>query len=189
MTRPSPPGPWRRTGSRTVHRDRWVHLRAESWVTGNGTVLDPWYMLDWADWVHVVALTPDDRMVLVRQFRPGAGAAILELPGGMMEPAESDPIAAARREFAEETGYAAASFRPVSVLPNDPAHAGNRIHVVLAEGAAPAGAQRLDTGEEITVEALPVATVLAGLAAGLVGNAAHAGGILLALRLAGRIDF
>jgi len=75
------------------------------------------------------------------------------------------------------------------VLPNDPAHAGNRIHVVLAEGAAPAAAQRLDTGEEITVEALPVATVLAGLAAGLVGNAAHAGGILLALRLAGRIDF
>ena len=46
MTRPSPPGPWRRTGTRTVHRDRWVHLRAESWVTGNGTVLDVKSKLD-----------------------------------------------------------------------------------------------------------------------------------------------
>jgi 8-oxo-dGTP pyrophosphatase MutT (NUDIX family) len=181
--------PWTVLGSRRLIEDRWMRLRADRLRNASGVELSPWYVLDYPDWAVVVALTPDDRMVLVRQFRPGAGAAILELPGGMMEPAESDPIAAARREFAEETGYAAASFRPVSVLPNDPAHAGNRIHVVLAEGAAPAAAQRLDTGEEITVEALPVATVLAGLAAGLVGNAAHAGGILLALRLAGRIDF
>jgi 8-oxo-dGTP pyrophosphatase MutT (NUDIX family) len=166
-----------------------VHLRAETWVTAGGTVLDPWYMLDWPEIVHVVALTPDDRMVLVRQFRPGAGAAILELPGGMMEPEETDPVAAARREFQEETGHDAMAFRLVSALRNDPAHAGNRIHVILAEGAAPVAAQRLDTGEEIAVEVLPVAVVLAGLAEGLIGNAAHAGAILLALRAAGRIGF
>lgn len=135
--------PWRRTGTRTVHRDRWVHLRAEAWTTGGGAVLDPWYMLDWPEIVHVVALTPDDRMVLVRQFRPGAGATVLELPGGMMEPHETDP----------------------------------------------ATAQRLDHGEEVAVEVLPVATVLAGLAEGIIGNASHAGGILLALRAAGRIGF
>lgn len=181
--------PWRRTGTRTVHRDRWVHLRAEAWTTGGGVVLDPWYMLDWPEIVHVVALTPDDRMVLVRQFRPGAGATVLELPGGMMEPHEADPVAAARREFTEETGYDATRFRPVSALRNDPAHAGNRLHVVLAEGAAPATAQRLDHGEEVAVEVLPVATVLAGLAEGIIGNASHAGGILLALRAAGRIGF
>ncbi|RYJ03377.1 MAG: NUDIX hydrolase [Acetobacteraceae bacterium] len=181
--------PWRRTGTRTVHRDRWVHLRAEAWVTGEGKVLDPWYMLDWADWVHVVALTPDDRMVLVRQFRPGAGAAILELPGGMVEADETDPVAAGQREFAEETGHAAASYRLVSRLRHDPAHAGNRLHVVLAEGATPAGPQHLDPGEEIAVETLPVDAVLAGLAEGLIGNAGHVGAILLALRAAGRIGF
>lgn len=181
--------PWRRTGTRTVHQDRWVHLRADAWVTGEGKVLDPWYMLDWADWVHVVALTPDDRMVLVRQFRPGAGAAILELPGGMVEAHETDPVAAGQREFTEETGHAAASFRLVSQLRHDPAHAGNRLHVVLAEGAIPAGAQHLDPGEEIAVETLPVDAVLAGLAEGLIGNAGHVGAILLALRAAGRLGF
>ncbi len=98
-------------------------------------------------------------------------------------------FAAARREFTEETGYDATRFRPVSALRNDPAHAGNRLHLVLAEGAAPASAQRLDHGEEVEVEVLPVATVLAGLAEGIIGNASHAGGILLALRAAGRIGF
>jgi 8-oxo-dGTP pyrophosphatase MutT (NUDIX family) len=181
--------PWRRTGSRTVHRDRWVHLRAEAWVTGEGKVLDPWYMLDWPDLVHVVALTPDDRMVLVRQFRPGAEATVLELPGGMVEAHEADPVAAGRREFTEETGYAAEGFRLVSTLRHDPAHAGNRLHVVLAEGAVPAAAQQLDHGEEIAVECLPVSEVVAGLGAGLIGNAGHVGPILLALRAAGRLGF
>lgn len=181
--------PWRRTGNRTVHRDRWVHLRAESWETGEGAVLEPWYMLDWPDVVNVVALTPDDRLLLVRQFRPGAGAAILELPGGMVEAGETDPAVAARREFTEETGYDAPGFRLVATLRNDPAHAGNRIHVVLAENAVPTTAQRLDHGEEIAVETLPLAAVLSGLAEGLIGNANHVGNLLLALREAGRIGF
>ena len=181
--------PWRRQSSRTIHRDRWVHLRAEAWETGAGAVLDPWYMLDWNPWVHVVALTPDDRLVLVRQFRPGVGAGILELPGGMMEPGEADPVAAGRREFREETGHDATAWAPVAALLNDPAHAGNRIHGVLATGAAPAGRQALDHGEEIAVEALPVPVVLAGLAEGIIGNANHVGLLLLALRQAGRIGF
>jgi 8-oxo-dGTP pyrophosphatase MutT (NUDIX family) len=179
--------PWRRAAARTLVRDRWIHLRAEAWVTGAGLLLDPWYMLDRPDWVHVVALTPDGRLVLVQQFRPGAGAAVLELPGGIMEPGEADPVEAARREFREETGFDAAEFAPVSSLSPEPAHATNRIHFVLARGAAPAAGQRLDEGEEIAVELHPVAEVLSGLAQGMLGDARHVGGLLLALRQAGRI--
>lgn len=189
MTEGAPVRPWRRIGGRTLQRDRWIHLRADAWETAGGRVLDPWYMLEWQDWVHVVALTPDDRLVLVRQFRPGFGAAALELPGGIMEPEETDPVAAARREFREETGHDAAAFVPVASLSPEPAHATNRIHFVLATGAAPAGPQHLDPAEEIAVETLPVGTVLAGLGAGVLANATHVGGLLLALRQAGRIGF
>jgi len=179
--------PWRRTATRTLVRDRWIHLRADAWVTGAGLLLDPWYMLEWADWMHVVALTPDDHLVLVRQFRPGAGAAVLELPGGIMEAGESDPVEAARREFREETVYDAAEFDLVATLWPEPAHATNRLHFVLARGAAPSGPQRLDAGEEIAVELHPVAEVLSGLAQGMLGDARHVGGLLLALHQAGRI--
>ena len=190
MSGPAPATrPWRHRGTRTLVRDRWIHLRADAWETGGGRVLDPWYMLEWRDWVHVVALTSDDELVLVRQFRPGAGAAILELPGGIMEPEETDPVLAAAREFGEETGYDAARFTTVAGLWPEPAHATNRVHFVLAEGAVPAGGQRLDPGEEIAVELHSVSSVLAGVAAGALGTASHVGGLLIALRQAGRIDF
>jgi 8-oxo-dGTP pyrophosphatase MutT (NUDIX family) len=180
--------PWRRVGNRTVLRDRWLHLRAEAWETPAGVTLDPWWMLDWADWVHVVALTSDDRLVLVRQFRPGVQAATLELPGGMAEAGET-PLQAAQREFAEETGHAAAEWRMVSALPPEPAHSSNTIHFVLALGCRPATGQALDAGEDVAVATPPVAEVLAGLAGGIIANAMHVGGLLLGLRAAGRIGW
>ncbi len=184
-----PVRPWRRLGSRTVVHDRWMELRAEHWETARGITLDPWWVLGWTDWVHVVALTPDDRLVLVRQFRPGAAQPVLELPGGVVERTESDPLAAARREFREETGYEASEFRPILSPFVEPAHAVNRVHFVLALGVVPGGPQRLDAAEDIHVETLPVAEVLAGLGQGLVLHATHIGGLLLGLRMAGRIGF
>jgi 8-oxo-dGTP pyrophosphatase MutT (NUDIX family) len=183
------PTPWRRKGSRTVLRDRWLHLRAEAWETPAGVTLDPWWMLDWPDWVHVVALTPDDRLVLVRQFRPGAQAVTLELPGGLMEAGESDPVVAARREFTEETGHVAAEFRPLLGLPPEAAHCSNRVHFVLALGCQARQGQALDPGEDIAVETPAVAEVLAGLGQGMVQNAMHVGGLLLGLRAAGRVNW
>ena len=186
----APVRPWRRTGpARSVVRDRWIHLRAEAWENGAGATLDPWYMLAWPDWVHVLALTADDRAVLVRQWRPGIGEASLELPGGMMERGEADPVAAGRREMLEETGYGAAEFRALTPLSPDPAHASNRVRFLLALGAERVAEQRLDPTEEIAVELHPVADLLEGLARGAVANAAHVGGILLGLRAAGRIAF
>lgn len=181
--------PWHRTGNRTVLRDRFIHLRAEAWETPQGVSLDPWWMLDWAEWVHTVALTDDDRLVMVRQFRPGAGLATLELPGGMMDAGETDPVAAATRELVEETGYIPRECRPVIGLPQDPAHATNRIHFVLALGCTPAGARDLDAGEDILVETPSVDEVLAGLPQGMMQNAMHLGGLFLGLQAAGRISF
>jgi 8-oxo-dGTP pyrophosphatase MutT (NUDIX family) len=185
-----PVRPWRRTGAaRTLVRDRWIHLRAEPWANAAGASLDPWYVLDSPDWVHVLALTADERAVMVRQWRPGLGAASLELPGGVMERRETDPVAAGRRELLEETGYDAAEYRELPALSPDPARMNNRFRVLLALGAERVAEPRPDPTEEIAVELHPVAALLEGLSRGAVANAAHAGGILLGLRAAGRIAF
>ena len=190
MNGDAPVRPWRRTGdARSLVRDRWIHLRAEAWENDAGALLDPWYMLDGPDWVNVLALTADDRIVMVRQWRPGLGAASLELPGGVIDPDDADPAAAGRRELLEETGYDAPSFRALPPLSPDPAHMNNRIHVLLALGAERVTEPRLDPTEEIAVELHPVDALLAGLGAGAVVNAPHVGCILLGLSAAGRIAF
>ena len=72
--------PWRTLSSETVHRDRWIHLRADRCVTAGGKEIAPYYVLNFPDWVHIVALTKDGDIVLVEQFRQGAGISVLELP-------------------------------------------------------------------------------------------------------------
>lgn len=180
--------PWRKIGERSLVRDRWIDLRAEAWVTGHGVTLDPWYMLHWRPWVHVIAITPDDRVVMVRQYRAGAAATLLELPGGIVdEDGEDAYMRAGERELLEETGYTAEDFTLCAAPFNDPAHATNRVHFLRARNARPTGVQRLDDAEDIRVETPTVAELLEGLPHGAVSHASHIAGLYLALLAAGRI--
>jgi 8-oxo-dGTP pyrophosphatase MutT (NUDIX family) len=86
------------------------------------------------DWVNVVAVTPERKIVLVRQFRFGSNSLSLEVPGGVTEKGE-DPLAAGVRELSEETGYGGGRVSLMgSVYPN-PALQDNRCHFVLVDGA------------------------------------------------------
>ena len=179
---------WTVIKSTTIMQDRWLNLRADDCLTSSGVRISPYYVLSYPDWINIVAITTDDRLLLVRQYRHAAGRFFLEIPGGGLDEQDIDSEKAARRELEEETGYIAENWQLVSTLYPNPASHTNRLHTFLATGAEPRYQQRLDAGEEgLTVHALPIAEVLDGLQAGLIGQALHVSSILLALQVAGRL--
>jgi 8-oxo-dGTP pyrophosphatase MutT (NUDIX family) len=180
--------PWTRLSSRSLIEDRWIRLRADRIRTSEGTVLDPWYVLDYPDWVAAVALTGDDRLVMVRQWRHGAQTWSLELPGGVIDREDADPVAAGLRELREETGYEAEGWRHLYAGHANPAIQTNRLHVVLGVKARAVAAAAPEPGEDIRVELVPVPQVLAGIGTAMIGQSMHVGAILVGLAAAGRIS-
>ncbi len=182
---------WKVTANRTLLRDRWIHLRAETYVTPAGATIDPYYVNDWPDWVMVVAITADDQLVLVRLWRPPVRQYVLEPVAGMIDPGETDPAGVAQRELLEETGYTAESFTALPFAPfSDPARNTNRVHVVVAPNARRMTEPRREAAEaDMQTVLLPVPEVLQGIPAGRFAHGLQYGGLLLGLQAAGRISF
>ena len=118
----------------------------------------PFYRIESPDWVNVVALTPDDALVMVRQFRHGSRVVTLEIPGGLVDPGESAPAAAAR-ELLEETGYRAGRLEDLGSLNPNPALFANRVHMQLALDCVRVGEIQNSSTEHTTVELLPLAAL------------------------------
>jgi len=112
-------------------------------------------VIDAPDWVNVLALTPDHRLVMVNQFRYGIDAFSWEIPGGVIDLCE-DPVTAGVRELREETGYTGKSARLLGSVNPNPAIMNNRCHLVLVEGVVLAQALEWDPDEEIEVTTIPV---------------------------------
>jgi 8-oxo-dGTP pyrophosphatase MutT (NUDIX family) len=112
-------------------------------------------VLEAPDWVNVVPVTADGRLVCVRQYRFGTAAVELEIPAGIVDPGESHR-AAAERELREETGYSSPRWSYLGAAASNPAFLDNMCHHWLAVDVTPTGRQQLDPGEDIAVETVPL---------------------------------
>lgn len=122
-------------------------------------------VLESVDWVNVVALDEQRRLVMIRQYRFGVGYTTLETPGGMVDPGESSGAAAAR-ELQEETGYISDRWTYLGAVEPNPAIHDNLCHHWLAEGVQRSHRQDLGDGELIAVELMSEADVRAAVQSG-----------------------
>ena len=106
------------------------------------------FVLETSDWATIVPVTPEGKLVCIRQWRPGTATIELELPGGVIDPGES-PKNAAIRELREETGYRAETFIPLGTIAPNPAVLTNQCHFFLAKDVTPTGERELDAAEDI----------------------------------------
>lgn len=162
---------WPRLGARIVFAFEPIFRLWERRVRSPRTDAEhDFYVIEASDWVNVVPITTDGRLVCVRQYRHGVDRFSLEVPGGIMDEGET-PEAAALRELEEETGYHAARTVYLGAVEVNPAMFTNRCHTVLALGVEPLGVTAFDAGEDIEVEVIPLADVPARVQNGDIGHA------------------
>ena len=176
--------PWTTISSETLLDDQWMRLRADTCELPDGPTLSPYYVIEERDWVHVLAITGEQQIILVRQYRYAVQAFCSELPGGVIDPGET-PLTAAQRELREETGYTATNWQPVCTYFANPARQTNRVHVFLAQGISSPGVQALESSEQITVSAVDVTQAMNLIATGEFSQGMHIGSLFLCLRAAG----
>jgi 8-oxo-dGTP pyrophosphatase MutT (NUDIX family) len=146
-------GPWKIVESEVVVDSKHLRLRRDLIELPGGQRIADYYVRESRGFAIVFALTADERVVLVRQYKHGIGASLLELPAGGIDPGE-EPAACARRELAEETGYVAdpPDLEWAGSFIFDPTSATTRYHVYIGRNVRKLLPTSFDQTEDIAVE-------------------------------------
>ena len=152
--------PWKTLHSEYLIRKPWLTARRDEVQLPDGRVSPEYYVLEYPDWVNVIAITKDGRYVMERQYRHAAGRTCYELPCGVMEAGEQ-PLEAVRRELKEETGFTGGEWQEVMQLSANPSTMTNTIHCFVATGVEKTCEPQLDATEDLSVHLLSRDEVLA----------------------------
>lgn len=151
--------PWKKISTRPLGDYRVFSLRADEKISPRTGKTHEFFVLDCVNWVNVVAVTPDQKLVLVEQFRHGTDTVELEIPGGLLNDQHETPVAAAIRELREETGYEGERAQILCEgLPN-PAILSNKCYTVLVLNCRLLHPVEWDHGEDIVTRLVPVADI------------------------------
>jgi ADP-ribose pyrophosphatase len=152
----------------------WFQILAKTMRHGE----EPYYSLKLPDYAAVVAITEEQRVLIVRQYRPAVERDTLELPSGIVDPGET-PEAAARRELLEETGYEAAEVEVLGAMEPDTGRLGNRIWSCVATGVRRIEGRAPEEGIEVLTYSLP--ELKRATAEGEFNHALHVAVLLVAM--------
>lgn len=170
---------------RIVEKDPWLRLYEEEVELPNGRRIPDYLTSEEPDVAMMFAVTTDDHVLLVEQYKHGIRGVALDLPAGYVDPDE-DPFDAARRELEEETGHRGADWTPLGAYYYSENRHQSRFHYYLLRGAEPTGRVHLDETEELVVHRMPLAGIPDLIASGRVCGIHSALGLYRGLDALGR---
>jgi ADP-ribose pyrophosphatase len=149
--------PWQKTSSKLLGDFKIFTLRTDRKISPRTQREHDFFVIDSNNWVNVVAVTSDQKLVMVEQYRHGTNTVELEIPGGMIDTKDSSPVAAGVRELREETGYEGEDARMLGEIFPNPAIMSNTCYTVLVENCRLTHPVEFDHGEDLITRLVPVA--------------------------------
>lgn len=171
---------WQKLSSRYLVKEQWATLRVDICDLQNGIVKDDYFVLEYPNWVNAVALTADNEIIMVRQYRHAGDIISLEIPGGVID-GDEKPEDAVRRELLEETGYSFQTIALIATLYPNPATANNVTYTYLLTGGIKTQEQHLDEHEILNVEKYSIAEVKQLLLENKIDQSLHASALFYGL--------
>ena len=152
---------------------QWLSVRQEEVQLPSGTVIPTWFVLEFPNWINVIAITKDGEMVMEDQYRHALGETHYELVAGVIDPGET-PLEAAKRELSEETGYEGGEWELYMTLSPNPTNHNNLSYTFLARGVEKTREQHQERTEDIRVHVMKQEEVRELLERGEIVQALHA---------------
>jgi 8-oxo-dGTP pyrophosphatase MutT (NUDIX family) len=142
---------WKNESRQKIAEFKVFSIREDKNTSPTTGITHPFYVIEAGDWINVIPLTPENEIILVYQYRHAFEDITLEIPGGMVDDHEKDPMIAAERELLEETGYKAEKLIYLGSVTPNPAIINNRLHTFLALDAIKIAEQQLEGTEDIII--------------------------------------
>ena len=180
---------WKILSSEYLFNDLWFKVRKDICESPEGKIIDPYYVYEFPEWATAFALTEDNKVIMVRQYRHPVGEVIIELPGGCVDDTDKDLQSAIARELLEETGYSFSSYEFLGKISANPSTNTNWMHMFLAKGGKKVGTQKLDHNEEIIVELYSIEELKKMVRENKIIQSMHITCILYALEKIGELSY
>ncbi len=180
---------WKILSSEYLFNDLWFKVRKDICETQEGKIINPYYVYEFPEWATAFALTEDNKVIMVRQYRHPVGEVIIELPGGCVDDTDKDFQTAIARELLEETGYSFTSYVSLGKISANPSTNTNWMHMFLVKGGKKVSVQKLDHNEEIIVELYSIDELKKMIRENKIIQAMHVTCILYALEKLGELSY
>lgn len=173
---------WKILNSKNLFKAGFFSLRVDECELPDKRVMPRYYVMEFPDWVNVVPITKDGKIVMVEQYRHGADVNCLEIPGGSTNPGGEDAQAAGARELLEETGFSSSNWISCGFHYPNPALQSNRMHTFVALECEKVSEPNLDPFEDLRSVLMDPREVVQRLERGEIHHSLIAASLSLSLK-------